>query len=99
MLSDLIDSRINNVKLTFHALKRFQEYDLEVRGVLKALRAKFQIIEEYPDDPRGPSALLLLFLENDPIHLVVAPHEDSLIIITGYRPSTTEWKDNFSVRR
>ena len=73
-LSNLIDLNINNVKITFHALTRFQESDLKVREVFKALRTKFQIIEEYTDDPRGSSALLLLFIEEDPIHLVVAPH-------------------------
>lgn len=97
-LKDLIDSNINSIKLTLHALKRFQESDLEVKEVLENLRSKFQIVEEYPNDPRGHSVLILVFLEENPIHLVVAPHEDDLIVITAYRPNESEWKNNFSVR-
>ena len=97
-LKDLIDSNINNIKLTLHALKRFQENNLDVREVLETLRLKYQIIEEYPNDLRGPSVLILIFLEDNPIHLVVAPHEDDLIVITVYRPKESEWKTNFSVR-
>ncbi len=57
-LKDRIDSNINNIKLTLRALKRFQENNLEVREVLETLRSKYQIIEEYPNDLRGPSILL-----------------------------------------
>lgn len=98
-LRDLIDSNINNIKLTLHALKWFQESDLGVREVLETLRSKYQIIEEYPNDLRGPSVLILVFLEDNPIHLVVAPHEDDLIVITGYRPKESEWKNNYSERK
>ena len=69
-----------------------------MKQVLENLRLKFQIVEEYPNDPRGPSVLILVFLGENPIHLVVAPHEDDLIVITAYRPNESEWKDNFSVR-
>ena len=98
-IKDLIDSNINNIKLTFHVLKRFKENDLDVREVLKTLKLNYQIIEEYQKDLRGPSVLILVFLEDDPIHLVVAPHEDDLIVITCYRPNEFEWKNNFSVRK
>ena len=98
-LKDRIDSNIDNIKLTLHALKRFQESNLEVREVLETLRSTYQIIEEYPNDLRGPSVLLLLFLEDNPIHLVVAPHEDNLIVITGYHPKESEWKNNYSIRK
>lgn len=98
LLKEHIDSNRKNVKFTFHALKQFQEANLEVREVLIALRAQFQIIEEYPDDPRGSSVLILLFIEDRPIHLVVAPHEDVLIIITGYCPNKDTWIKNYSQR-
>ena len=98
-LKNRIIANLSNVKFTFHAMTRFQEDNLQVRKILSSFRDSFQVVEEYPDDPRGASALVLFFSENEPIHLVVAPHENELIIITGYRPNEREWQDNFSVRR
>jgi hypothetical protein len=53
----------------------------------------------YPDDPRGHSHLLLGFTEQDePIHMVGAIHEGTLVIITIYRPDPELW-ENLRVRR
>jgi hypothetical protein len=49
------------------------------------------VIEDYPDDPRGASFLLLGFTETDrPIHAVCAL-TDVLVIITLYRPDPARW--------
>jgi len=57
------------------------------------------IIEDYPDDPRGGSCLILGYGdEGRPIHLVCAPREDYLAIITAYLPEAGEWSDDFQKR-
>ena len=53
---------------------------------------KAEILESYPNDPRGPSCLVLGFTETgQPIHAVCGRQEEQLIVITIYRPSPQEW--------
>lgn len=57
------------------------------------------IIEDYPDDPRGHSCLILGFgIERRPLHVVCAPREDYLAVITAYIPEAGEWSDDFKRR-
>jgi len=68
----------------------------EVRGVIE----KGEVVEDYPGDSRGHSCLLLGRGDGSrPIHVVCAPKEDFLAIITAYIPSGEEWESNFKVRR
>jgi hypothetical protein len=58
------------------------------------------IIEDYRDDPRGYSCLMLGFgVEGRPIHVVCAPRLDYLAIITAYIPEAGEWTDDFKRRK
>jgi hypothetical protein len=52
-----------------------------------------KIIEDYPNDPRGPSCLILGFTkQNRPIHVVCGIGEpETLVIITLYRPDPNQW--------
>jgi hypothetical protein len=57
------------------------------------------VIEDYPNDPRGPSCLILgRGEEGRPIHVVCSPKSEFLAIITAYVPHRDEWSDDFSVR-
>jgi hypothetical protein len=57
------------------------------------------VIENYPKDPRGHSCLMLGFgYEDRPIHIVCAPKQDYLAIITAYVPDPSEWLKNFKER-
>jgi hypothetical protein len=68
----------------------------EIRRVIRA----GSIIEDYQEDRRGHSCLMLGFgNEERPIHVVCAPKEEYLAIITAYIPSQREWADNFSRRK
>lgn len=61
--------------------------------------ARLELVEDYPEDPRGHSQLLLGFSERgDPIHAVCAVHEGTLVIITVYRPDPKLW-ENLRVRK
>jgi len=59
-----------------------------------------EIIEDYPQDSRGHSALLLGCGDGGrPIHVVCAPKDDYLAIITAYIPVKREWSADFKTRK
>ena len=58
------------------------------------------VIEDYPDDPRGHSCLMLgEGLDGRAIHVVCAPRDDYLAIITAYLPSASEWEADHRTRK
>lgn len=68
---------------------------LEIRNAL----FKGEVIEDYPEDPRGHSCLIFGVSDlGRALHVVCAPKEDYLAIITAYLPDEGEWTDNFTVR-
>ena len=59
-----------------------------------------ELIEDYPDDVRGHSCLLLGYGDKGrPIHVVCSPKDEYLAIITVYLPRTEQWEDHFRKRR
>lgn len=59
-----------------------------------------ELIEDYPDDVRGHSCLILgRGDENRAIHVVCSPKEDYLAIITAYLPDPGEWSSDFKKRK
>ena len=59
-----------------------------------------EVIEDYPDDPRGHSCLLLGHgIGNRPLHVVCAPKAEYLAIITAYLPSNDQWEDDNRTRK
>ncbi len=59
-----------------------------------------EIIELYPDDPRGQSCLMLGYgNQNRPIHIVVSPKEAYLAVITTYLPSSGRWSPDWKTRK
>jgi hypothetical protein len=67
----------------------------EVRRVI----AEGILVEDYPEDPRGHSCLIVGRGDGDrPIHLVCAPKQDYLAVITAYVPDSDQWSEDFRVR-
>jgi hypothetical protein len=67
----------------------------EIRRVIE----KGEVVEDYPEDARGHSCLLLGDDENSrPVHVVCSPKDEYLAIITAYLPDENEWSDDFRVR-
>jgi hypothetical protein len=67
----------------------------EVRSVIK----NGQIIEDYPEDSRGHSCLILGKGYNKrAIHIVCSPKKEFLAIITAYIPDPDEWSNDYKVR-
>jgi hypothetical protein len=57
-----------------------------------------KIIEQYPDDPRGKSCLVLGFTpEGTPVHIVCGKNPSQhLILITVYVPTMPKWMDPYT---
>ena len=67
----------------------------EVRQVI----ADGILVEDYPEDPRGHSCLIAgRGNEGRMIHIVCAPKQDFLAVITAYIPDSDEWSNDFTVR-
>ena len=58
------------------------------------------VIEDYPEDTRGHSCLLLGYGEqNRPIHIVCSPKADYLAVITAYLPGSQKWLPDWRTRK
>ncbi len=58
------------------------------------------LVENYPEDARGHSCLLLGFEDNGrAVHVVCAPKAEYLAVITAYVPDPDQWSPGFQRRR
>jgi len=89
----------NQFRLSQHAEVEKQHDKITYREIDEAFR-KIELIEDYPDDPRGHSCLLLGFTSEDkPLHFVCGDlDKERILLITMYRPKLEEWID-FRKRR
>ncbi|TVR05948.1 MAG: DUF4258 domain-containing protein [Spirochaetaceae bacterium] len=84
-----------------HALQRMSAKGelittLDVRNTI----ATGVVIEDYPEDVRGHSCLILgESINGRPLHVVCAPKDDYLAIITAYLPDRRKWYDDYARRR
>jgi hypothetical protein len=89
------------IKFTDHAFNVMYSAErmVTVDEVIEAL-LNGDIIEDYPDDPRGHSCLILGYTKKHrPIHIVCAPKPKFLTIITAYEPTLNKWEPNLRTRR
>ncbi len=83
-----------------HAVRQMSRPDRlittsEIRHVIE----HGEVIEDYPEDVRGHSCLMLGYGEGDrPIHVVCSPKDEYLAVITVYLPDENEWTDDSRVR-
>jgi hypothetical protein len=95
--------QVATIKILFlpHAVQQMSRPErmisaAEVRRVVRT----GSIIEDYPDDPRGHSCLLLGYGHGRrPLHVVCAPKTEYLAIITAYLPNPDVWTDDFQTRK
>ena len=100
MTIDAIKKQIKegNYDFSIHAQQERLEDDLDITEIETAIMLG-EVIEEYPDDPRGESCLILGYVGTIPVHIVVGwTHNQSngekiLRIITVYIPRAPKWED------
>ena len=88
-------------RVTLHARSEMDNDDVSTSELVEAmLGMNSEIIEDYPDDPRGHSHLVLGYsAPKRPLHICCAVHEDWLVIITVYRPNEDLWAEDWRTRK
>ncbi len=84
-----------------HALRRLAEREILAADVLSGT-ATALVVEDYPNDPRGPSVLVLLYDRDDlPIHAQwgIPEGRETVSLVTVYRPDPAEWHGGFLTRK
>src|SRR5438128_12689895 len=84
-----------------HAIRQMSRPTRMIRPAeVRRVVSDGELIEDYPDDPRGHSCLILGYGRGGrPLHIVCCAGDDYLAIITAYLPSRREWTKGFKKRR
>jgi hypothetical protein len=99
ILMQVRNSAAKRILFLPHAIRQMTKPDrmittAEIRMVIET----GEIIEDYPNDVRGHSCLLL-GADRRLLHVVCAPEDDYLAIITAYLPSDQEWERGYRKRK
>jgi len=88
------------VRFSGHAVMRLFERGLSKDQVLSIIRTG-ECIADYPDDSPYPSCLLLGYINNNPVHVLVARETVAGVcfVVTAYQPDPQLWSANFKLRR
>lgn len=100
ILSRARQSAARRILFLPHAIRQMSKPErmittADIRTVIQA----GEIVEDYPDDIRGHSCLVLGFADERPLNVVCAPKDDYLAIITAYLPSDQEWERGYRKRK
>lgn len=84
-----------------HAIRQMSNRERMITTIdIREVLMNGEIIEDYPNDIRGHSCLILgRDIISRTIHIVCSPKEEFLAIITAYLPDPTQWDDNFRIRK
>jgi len=75
---------------TAHALKQCDKRGIDIEQLLFSL-IQGEIIEDYPNDPRGHSCLILSYIDNEPVHTVCGLTGEKTVFITAYFQELPKW--------
>ena len=85
--------------ISFTHTEKLRRRRITTEDVEKAVETG-AIIEDYPDDSRGPSCLILGRSGSRPIHVVCGRLDsEEILIITAYEPDPTEWERDWTTRK
>lgn len=83
-----------------HAMRQMSRPDRMITSMeVQATVMDGEVIEEYPNDPRGRSCLMMHVPVDRCVHVVCAPKSEYLAIITAYLPDSQQWESDFKTRR
>jgi len=85
--------------ISFTHTERLRQRKIKAEDIEQAVNTG-TIIEDYPEDRRGPSCLILGFVGKRPLHVVCGRLDaDALLIITAYEPDPMEWESDWKTRK
>ncbi len=100
ILRKVRESAAKRILFLSHAVRQMSRPERMIRvAEVRAVLENGEVIEDYPEDARGHSCLMLGQREEGrPIHVVCAPKDDYLAVITAYVPDSAEWSADFRKR-
>lgn len=102
-MSDFLDAirhliAIGYVRISEHGYDELAEDGLTVKELLDGID-EAQIVEEYPDYPKGRCILLLQNDKHgDPVHVlwgIPKGYDKPVVLVTSYRPDPKRWDQTF----
>jgi hypothetical protein len=100
MKQKIITSAKKKILFLPHAIKQMSRPDRMITADEIRDTVFFgEVIEEYPEDQRGESCLVLHTKQNRVVHVVCSPKSEYLAIITAYLPAPDQWSSDFKVRK
>jgi len=91
--------RDGQYEVSFHAQQERLEEDLDLIEIEAAIIDHGELLEEYPDDPRGEAVWSWVSSAFRPLHVVLGwatvrgETQRMLRLITVYRPTVPKWTD------
>jgi len=84
-----------------HALRQMMHPERMISSTdVRKVIFEGEIIEDYPEDARGHSCLMLeRGVGSRALHVVCSPKDEYLAVITAYVPDSDQWIDGFKFRR
>ena len=102
MAIKVIKKKIKQGKYTisYTHTEKIRRRKIEAHHIEEAVSSG-EIIEDYPNDPRGHSCLILGYTaEGKPLHVLCGKlEEEEILIITAYEPSSEEWENDWKTRK
>jgi hypothetical protein len=91
-----------DVRISEHGYDELVDDHIAVRDIINGV-ANAEVVEEYPEYPKG-AALLLLLRDQDefPVHVVWGIPKGfnrPAVLVTAYRPDPERWEEDFSRRK
>lgn len=85
--------KLGKFEISWHAEKERYAEDISIDDIRSAIKSG-EILEDYPQDARGPSCLVLGSSKGRPIHIVCGYSAKGWIrVITVYLPKVPKWID------
>lgn len=86
--------KYDKYEICFHAEKERYAEDISISDLETGISGG-EILEDYANDPRGPSCLIIGYSQNRPIHIVCGYTSIKWIrIITVYIPKLPKWAND-----
>lgn len=101
IISSVRKSAVKRIIYLPHAIRQMSRPDRMIWvGDVRNVVERGELVEDYPEDVRGRSCLILNFrADGTPIHVVCSPKDDYLAIITAYIPNLDEWERDYKQRK
>ena len=91
-----------DIKISDHGYDELAEDGIVVRDLVRSL-TEADLLEDYPDFPKGPCVLVLQQdRDGEPVHVVWGiprGQKAPAVLVTAYRPDREKWTEDFRRRR